>query len=182
MSLSEKQQSTLKEVAWKSIRTGLHSGHPYQVTSNDPTLQHNGASFVTLEKQQELRGCIGSLEAHESLIQNVANNSFNAAFRDPRFPAVDESELSDIELQVSVLTAPEDMSFTSEQDLLQQLKPGLDGIIFEDGFNRATFLPQVWEQLPTAKLFMAHLKNKAGLPENHWSPSVRIQRYQVEKF
>ena len=183
MKLSEQDKQTLIDLAWQSIRHGLETGHPLSKLGQVPAaLMIPGASFVTLESNGDLRGCIGSLEAHRPLAEDVVHNAYSAAFRDTRFNPLQAHELSGLTLQVSVLTAPTEVLFQDEADLLQQLVPGKDGIILEEGYHRATFLPQVWDQLPQPELFMAHLKNKAGLPSNYWSDALRIQRYHVEKF
>ena len=145
-------------------------------------LQDLGASFVTLTQQGNLRGCIGSLMARRSLLADVKANALAAAFQDPRFTALTEAELAVTSVEVSVLSAMADMAFASEADALAQLRPHIDGVLLESGGHRATFLPQVWEQLPTPNTFMAHLKRKAGLPVDFWSPQVRLQRYTVSKW
>lgn len=183
MNLSEQDKQTLIDLAWQSIRCGLQTGHPLQKLGPVPSkLMLPGASFVTLESNGDLRGCIGSLQAHQPLAEDVVHNAYSAAFQDSRFKPLQADELAGLSLQVSVLTEPTELLFRDEADLLQQLVPGEDGIILEDGYHRATFLPQVWDQLPQPDLFMTHLKNKAGLPSNYWSEDIRIQRYHVEKF
>lgn len=144
---------------------------------NDPA-----ATFITLKKNGELRGCIGSLKAYRSLLNDLQDNAIAAAFRDPRFPPLVEAELPEVHIEVSVLTDPELLTFSDEADALSQLKPDVDGIIFKCGGYKSTFLPQVWEQLPTPELFMAHLKQKAGLAPSFWSDDVLLYRYRVEKF
>jgi AmmeMemoRadiSam system protein B/AmmeMemoRadiSam system protein A len=141
-----------------------------------------GATFVTLTQNGQLRGCIGSLEAHRPLDHDVRANAVAAAFRDPRFPPLKAEELARTRVEVSLLTAPQPMTFTSESDALRQLRPNIDGIIFTAGQRRSTFLPQVWEQLPQPNQFMAHLKQKAGLPADYWSSDVQLQRYEVQKW
>ena len=141
-----------------------------------------GASFVTLEKTGHLRGCIGSLQAHRPLIADVAANAYASAFRDHRFAKVTAAELDDIEIKISVLSEPQELSFASEAELLAQIEPGRDGLILQDGARRGTFLPQVWQQLPQIAQFWAHLKVKAGLPKDHWSDTVRVWRYTTETF
>jgi AmmeMemoRadiSam system protein A len=136
---------------------------------------------VTLEKSGRLRGCIGSLQAHQPLVQDLAQNAYRAGFKDPRFPPITPEELPDISASISILSAPEQMLFQDEEDLLAQLVPGVDGLILQDGPRRATFLPQVWEQLPDPKQFISHLKRKAGMAEDHWSPTVTASRYRVVK-
>ena len=150
--------------------------------SNESWLQNDGACFVTLHKQGELRGCIGTLSAHRSLLEDVQANAINAAFHDPRFFPLSADEFTEVDVEVSILTEAMPMPFSDEADALAQLRPHIDGVIFRYENHRATFLPQVWEQLPSPELFMAHLKQKAGLPAGFWADGVQILRYQVEKF
>lgn len=147
-----------------------------------PELQQPGASFITLTQKGKLRGCIGSLVASRPLLEDVQQNAVSAAFRDPRFPPLEAGELPMTRIEVSVLTAPEPFEFIDEADALAKLRPLVDGVIFEAGGHRATFLPQVWEQLPDPQTFLAHLKHKAGLPPDYWSEDVRLQRYSVRKW
>jgi len=172
------------DVARLAIRHKLETGRDLKVSLDGSPVwaKTQGASFITLEKKGQLRGCIGSLQAHRPLITDVVANACSAAFKDPRFPAVEADELDDLVLKISVLSAPEEMKFTSEADLLAQIRPGEDGLILQDGSKRGTFLPQVWEQLPEISQFWAHLKRKAGLPDNHWSKTVRVWRYSTESF
>jgi len=143
-----------------------------------------GAAFVTLRTRQgDLRGCIGSLEARRPLVEDVRENAIAAALRDPRFPPLKAAELDDLVVEVSVLTAPEPLDFDGPDDLLHKLRPNIDGVLIERGRNRATFLPQVWEQLPAPEEFLSNLCYKAGLPSNAWCwPDLEILIYQVEKF
>ncbi len=141
-----------------------------------------GACFVTLTRNGQLRGCIGSLQAHRPLLEDVQANARAAALRDPRFEPLTRAELDDIRIEVSLLSTPEPMRFQSESDALGQLRPGIDGVILECGGARGTFLPQVWEQLPEPAAFMAQLKRKAGLPGDFWSDEVRLWRYTVRHW
>jgi len=141
-----------------------------------------GATFVTLTQHGQLRGCIGSLEAHRTLLDDVGANARAAAFGDPRFPPLSAEELAHTRVEVSILTPAEPMNFRDEADCLAQLRPGVDGVILEHGWHRATFLPQVWEQLPEPRQFMANLKRKAGLATDFWAPDLRVSRYRVVKF
>ncbi len=127
-----------------------------------------------------MRGCIGTLEAFRPLAEDIAHNAYAAAFQDPRFPPVDASEVDGLDIHLSLLTPAEPMSFQSEQDLLVQLRPGVDGLILAEGGRRGTFLPSVWEQLPEPAQFLEHLKLKAGLPKTYWSDSIRVFRYETE--
>jgi len=182
--LGDRQRRILLQTARESIANGLRVGTPLPVdpAEFDPELQEKRATFVTLNKKGELRGCIGHLEAIQPLIRDVAENAFNAAFNDPRFPPVDAGELDELEIHISILSPPEPIRFSSEADLLRQIRPQIDGLILEDGVYRGTFLPSVWEQLPQPEQFLAHLKMKAGLPPNYWSDTMRLYRYISEPF
>ncbi|NIZ03213.1 AmmeMemoRadiSam system protein B [Thalassospira lucentensis] len=161
---------------WHAIR---HDG-PMAVdrTAVSPALLNAGACFVTLKKSGQLRGCIGSVMAHQDLATDLCDNAFKAGFRDPRFPPLQESELTDdLELSISVLSPARDFPFSDEADLIAKLTPFEDGIILSEGNKRGLFLPQVWEQLPNPADFLAHLKRKAGLPLDHWSERMRAQRF-----
>jgi AmmeMemoRadiSam system protein A len=145
-------------------------------------LREYGATFVTLTQCGQLRGCIGSLQAHRPLVEDVCHNACAAAFQDPRFAPLGRDELESTCCEVSLLSPVESMAFKDEQDALAQLRPGIDGVILEYGRYRSTFLPQVWEQLPDPRRFMAHLKRKAGLPDDFWNKDVRLSRYTVTKW
>lgn len=140
--------------------------------------------FVTLHKGSLLRGCIGSLSAAESIIEGVRRNALNAAFQDYRFSPLTADELTDLHISVSVLTEPERLSYTEADDLLNKLRPNVDGVILRDVSGRsATFLPQVWEQLPMASLFLTHLCRKAGLADDAWrTKDLEVLTYQVQYF
>jgi hypothetical protein len=160
---------------------------PTQAEPDHPALNRPGATFVTLTQNDgDLRGCIGSLEAHRSLDDDVRANAVAAAFSDPRFPPLTVAEFSRTRVEVSLLTAPQPMKFSSEADALRQLRPHVDGVILIAGaggkFGRSTFLPQVWEQLPDPRDFISHLKRKAGLAVDFWADDLQLSRYQVEKF
>ena len=173
--------TTLLTLARNAIAARL--GQPTAPVAVDlPELREMGATFVTLTRNGQLRGCIGSLEASRPLLADVQENARNAAFRDPRFDPLSVEELLLTRVEVSLLTPPEAMSFTSEADALARLRPQVDGVIFSAGRHRATFLPQVWEQLPEPADFIARLKQKAGLPAGYWGPDVRLERYTVEKW
>lgn len=165
-----------------TIKHGLenHKVLPIKLEDYPKKLREPGASFITLEINKELRGCIGSLEAHQPLAQDIAQNAYAAAFRDPRFYPLTTEEYQNITVHISVLSKPGPISFSSEKDLLKQIRPGIDGLILSDKGYRGTFLPAVWESLPTPELFLRHLKTKAGLPENYWSDTINIERYTAE--
>jgi AmmeMemoRadiSam system protein A len=149
---------------------------------NLPWLHDKGASFVTLTMNQHLRGCIGSLEAHRPLLLDVKANAYAAAFRDPRFSPLSIAELDKTEIEISLLSPQQPLSFKDEADALAQLRPQIDGVVFKYGHYRSTFLPQVWEQLTDPTTFMVHLKHKAGLHPEFWHDDVELYRYTVTKF
>ncbi len=182
--LSAQEGARLLQVAAASIAHGLETGRPLPVdaAAYPPPLRDPGAAFVTLHLHGRLRGCIGSLEAYRPLVVDVAENAFAAAFRDPRFPPLQPAETVGLEVEVSVLSAPEPLPVQDEATLLARLVPGVDGLILEDGPYRATFLPTVWESLPEPREFVAQLKRKAGLPASYWSPTLRFYRYRTQKF
>ena len=138
-----------------------------------------GASFVTLEKHNTLRGCIGSIIAHRSLIEDIVINAQNAAFNDPRFNPVAKDEIPDLQIAVSLLSTPKQMNFKDEEDLLNQIRPFQDGIIIKDGNYQAVYLPSVWEQLPDKKEFLNSLKMKAGLAPDHFSKTFEAYRFET---
>lgn len=141
-----------------------------------------GASFVTLRIGVDLRGCIGTLEAFRPLAEDVRGNAVNAAFRDPRFAPLTAEEFDRIRIEVSVLSAPEPLDdVRSEAEAVARLRPGVDGVILRSGGHRATFLPQVWEQLPSPYDFLARLRRKAGLRPG-WDGHTRISRYTVRAW
>jgi len=182
--LDPKQRARLLEVAEWAIREALDTG---RCPVTDPLafpepLRRRRASFVTLQRSGELRGCVGSLEARRPMVGDVAENACSAAFRDPRFPPVSPEELPDLSIHISLLSVPEPMVFDSETDLIAQLHPGEDGLIFEEKGRRGTFLPVVWESLPDPRDFLAHLKLKAGLSPRYWSDTIRVERYHTESF
>jgi AmmeMemoRadiSam system protein A len=180
---STEDREALLGIARASIRHGLERKSPLQVDPDrfSPRLREPGACFVTLRRSGRLRGCVGSLDATRSLVEDVAHNAFASAFRDSRFqPLTEEEERAGLDVHLSILTPPEPLPCRSEAELLSKLRPGIDGLILQDGPHRATFLPSVWESLVEPKKFLAELKRKAGLSENHWSDGIRFQRYRAE--
>lgn len=184
MAFSPEDRATLLDLARRSIVNGLERGAPLAVDPEDypEPLRMERAAFVTLHLDGELRGCIGHLEAVQPLVCDVAENAYAAAFRDPRFPPLARRELAGLTIDVSVLSPPEPMTFSSEADLLGQIRPGIDGLILTEGRARGTFLPSVWESLPAPRDFVDHLKRKAGLPADHWSERIQVARYATESF
>ncbi|HET9579070.1 MAG TPA: AmmeMemoRadiSam system protein A [Usitatibacter sp.] len=145
-------------------------------------LREVGASFVTLKLEGDLRGCIGTVDAHRILGDDVAHNARAAAYRDPRFPPVSHCERELLQIEVSVLSAREPIAVASEADAVSKLRPGIDGVYLEFQQARSTFLPQVWESVADPLEFLSELRRKAGLPARFWHPSMRLSRYTVEKF
>lgn len=153
---------------------------PHEV---NPVLNRKGGTFVTLSKNGKLRGCIGHIIAHEPIIESIRHNALNAAFRDPRFPPVSVDELSDIHIEISILTEPELVPYNDVDELKTKLRPGIDGVIIQKENKNATFLPQVWKQLPDHKSFLSHLCIKAGLSPSAWeNEKITVFTYQVQSF
>ena len=178
------EQKILLQIARDAIKYGLEYKTKPKI-SLEKYPQHliqPRACFVTLDQNKQLRGCIGTLLARSPLVQEVSDSAFAAAFSDPRFPKVTTEELASLQIHISILTVPIAMRFTSEQDLLLQLRPSVDGLILRVGNSSGTVLPSVWEQLPNPKDFLNHLKNKAGLPMDYWSNQVEMFRYETEMF
>lgn len=147
-----------------------------------PFLADNGAVFVTLHYHKDLRGCIGSLSAHRKLLEDIIHNALSAAFEDPRFAPLREDELPHITLEVSLLSKPEILEYENFEDLLQKVRPKKDGLILQHGVYRGTFLPQVWDQLPTPELFLEHLSLKAGANPSIFAHRPAIYRYSVDSI
>ncbi len=145
-------------------------------------LQQPGATFVTLTRANDLRGCIGSLAPKRALHLDVCDNAVAAAFRDPRFKPLTLAEWSDTLVEVSLLSPLQPLALESEAALLGALRPGVDGLLIEYGHHRSTFLPQVWEQLPEPRDFLMSLRRKAGLPPDFWEPEMRVSRYTVSQW
>ena len=177
------ERELLLQAARRAIAEGV-AGRRYRPTTTEfpPTLCQPRATFVTLETAGELRGCIGSLEPRRPLIEDVIENAYAAAFHDPRFPPLTAAELDRLAVRLSVLSERTPLHFSSEDELLAQLRPGIDGLVLTDGHRRGTFLPVVWQSLPDRCEFWAQLKCKAGLSESHWSPTLRVERYTTESF
>lgn len=185
MSLSPEDRRTLLRLTRETITREAHGQQPPEVHPDTVSedLRREAACFVTLNKHGQLRGCIGSLEARQPLVFDVRDNAIGAAFRDPRFPPVSAGELTDLHVEISVLSKPEPLSYNGPDDLIAKLRPGVDGVVIEQGWNRATFLPQVWEKLPDPHEFLQHLCLKAYLPTDAYRrPGLDVYTYQVEKF
>lgn len=182
--LSETQKNQLHEIALSSIAHGLKTNQALKLNlaDYDEDLQTKRATFVTLHKNKQLRGCIGTLEPLRPLVEDISHNAFAAAFSDSRFPPVSSNELSQLNIHISILGTPEEILFDSENDLVSKLRPGIDGLILQKGNLKGTFLPSVWESLPEKHDFLNHLKEKTGLPANYWNDNIKVQRYTVEDF
>lgn len=150
--------------------------------ADDPRLAERGATFVTLKRNGDLRGCIGSVRAQRSLGEDVVLNAVGAAMRDPRFPPLTRDELGKVSIEVSLLSSPEFVEFSGEDELAEKLRPGIDGVLLFSGCRSATFLPQVWEQLPEPRMFLAALKQKAGLAPDRPASSLMAATYTVRKW
>lgn len=182
-SMAKPLRQRLIQTARESIFSALTSrDFSLRLEEFPESLTRERASFVTLNRQGQLRGCIGSLSAHQPLVSDVAHNARAAAFKDPRFRPLTLDEYHDVEVHISVLSPPEPMDIASREDLLRTLRPGIDGLVIEEGSQRATYLPSVWEQLADPETFVAELRRKAGLSPEGWSPSTRVFRYTTEEF
>lgn len=183
--LTLEEQKTLLHLAREAMEHGVKGETLPQVDESllTPRLLENGASFVTLTVRGQLRGCIGALEPHQSLAEDVREHAVSAALEDPRFPAVSERELNGIQIEVSRLTRPVPLEYTDSTDLISKLRPHVDGVILRDGFRRATFLPQVWEKIPDAAEFLNNLCYKMGVSPDLWrTKHLEVLLYQVEEF
>jgi hypothetical protein len=182
--LSTRDRLILLGVARDSIRRSI-DGHRLEDPALDAyaaTLTPIRACFVTLETAGALRGCIGTLKARRPLVTEVAHMARAAALEDPRFPRVTQPELAGLRISISVLSVAEPMQFGSEAELVGMLRPGVDGLILRDGYRSGTFLPSVWDKLPQPVDFVRQLKRKAGLPPDHWSTALTVERYTTESF
>lgn len=182
--IPEPDRLSLLNLAEDTIAYGLEAGRYKPVNHLDYPrhLKKYGACFVTLYLQGELRGCIGNLCATRPLIEDVAHNAYAAAFKDSRFEPVSWSEFLELQIEISLLSPLQGIEFDSEEGLLEQLRPGVDGVVIEEGEYRATFLPKVWEHIPRKQAFFGELKNKAGLRSDYWSDALQVQRYTTHTF
>ncbi|MDD5193606.1 MAG: AmmeMemoRadiSam system protein A [Candidatus Nanoarchaeia archaeon] len=180
MQEKKEKNEQLLELARNAIKSQIHGGRLVVPENIRKNYSEKKACFVTLTEDEELRGCIGSLQANKELWMDVIDNSINAAFRDPRFLPLSSSELNNIKIEISVLSAPKKISFKSYRDLLEKIDKKM-GIILKKGFYSATFLPQVWAQIPSKERFLEQLSLKAGLEKDAWKDS-EIEFYRVESF
>ncbi len=184
MNLTDELQTLLIRLAWDSIDYGLekHKLLSLNLAQLPAELREKRATFVTLHRQGNLRGCIGAIDPVRALAEDVVHNAHASAFRDPRFSPLKRSEYSELDLAISILSLRDYLEFASEEELLQKIRPGIDGLVLEEGFHCGAFLPVMWEQLPTPKVFLQNLKRKAGLPMNHWSSEIAVSRFTAEYY
>lgn len=183
-SFTKPQQTVLLSLAWQSIAHGLKTGKPLGIDSAtySAELVRPCATFVSLEYQQQARGCIGHLEANRPLVEDVSENAFAAAFCDRHFPSVTDAELEELEIHIDLLSALEPLDFSSELDLVHQLRPNIDGLVLLDGSHHASFLPSNWHNLQNPMQFLQHLKQKAGLPPAYWSKTIKANRFTTVRL
>ena len=182
--LTAGSQAQLLTIARDSIRHGLLNSSSLQIAAEEmpEALRVQRGVFVTLTIANKLRGCIGNMAATDPLALSVSDAAFGAAFRDPRFEPLDAEELPRTRIEIAILSPSEALAVDSRDQLLEQLVPGVDGLVLRDGRHRATFLPKVWEQLPVADAFLEQLLHKAGLPGDHWSETLCFERYYATSF
>lgn len=184
-SLTDEEKELLLKLARQALTEGV-GGTPLQPLDLEKlpeSLRQPGATFVTLTRHGELRGCVGTLEAYQPLAEDVREHALAAALADYRFPPVTPEELPELEIEISRLTQPQLLEYKDGEDLLQRLRPGVDGVILRDGPLRATFLPQVWEKLPDTAQFLDHLCAKMGAEPGIWRyKKIKVYTYQVEEF
>ena len=184
--MNEKEKEFLLQLARRAIMTYLTSGRKIDVkTSELPSekVTEDGACFVTLKKKKDLRGCIGTLEAHRPLVMDVIDNALNSAFSDPRFYPVSKEEMEEIKISISILTKPKTLVANGPKEILEKIIPKKHGVILKQGLARATFLPVVWEEVPDIKDFLEHLCMKAGLKKDAWkSPATTFELYEAIEF
>ncbi|OGT79379.1 MAG: hypothetical protein A3H91_00720 [Gammaproteobacteria bacterium RIFCSPLOWO2_02_FULL_61_13] len=182
--ITEADETQLLELARKSIACAV-AGKPVPrvaVGTFAAALQRPGATFVTLTKGGRLRACLGSLRAFRPLVLDLVERSHSTAGKDARFPPIRRDEVADLHMEIAILTAPTELHFKSAGDLLEQLLPGTDGLTIEDQGHRATFLPKVWSEISDPARFLARLRQKAGLSQDHWSATIRAWKYQTRSF
>jgi uncharacterized protein len=183
-SITSDDRTTLLAVAARAIGAGAKDGQRsvLPLSTYNAALLAPGASFITLQRAGRLRGCIGKLTPILPLVEDVHENAYRTAFEDPRFPAVTADELSELELEISILTPPVPREVSSRALLLELLTRERPGLVISDRDRRATFLPKVWDSIPDAEQFLVTLALKAGLPADHWSDTVRIETYTTDIF
>ena len=183
--LSPEERTLLLAQARQALTSGVRGAPlaPLDLEAFPPKLRQPGVAFVTLTMGGQLRGCVGALEAYQPLVEDVREHAVAAGLKDYRFPPVTSDELPQLSIEISRLTPPELLEYDGPDELLTKLRPGVDGVVIKDGLQRATFLPQVWEKLPSPVTFLEHLCQKMGAPANLWrKKKLDILIYQVEEF
>jgi len=182
--LNDEDKATLLHFSERAVEHAVQYQKPLQVDFDRfaPRLCQLAATFVTLSFQGSLAGCIGSLKPTQMLIENVLHNSYSAAFMDSRFGVIQQSQLPDLHIEISVLSSLIAVNANSEQMLIEQLNPGEHGLVIEYAGRRSTFLPKVWETLPEKAEFVARLKEKGGLPTDFWSSKIQCHCYTADRF
>ncbi len=184
--LTDEEGKYLLSVARETIERRLlgseTKGHPSE-KNPPPAVMEKGGTFVTLTTEGNLRGCIGHILPQEPVVEGIRTNAVNAAFGDPRFPPLSKNEWKKVKLEISVLTVPEAIAYSNAEDLLNKLRPEIDGVIIRKGYFQAVFLPQVWKQLPGKEAFLSHLCMKAGLDPDEWKRGdLEVSVFQVQAF
>jgi len=184
MNLTDGDRRLLRAAALESVEYGIthHRSMTVSLLRYPDALRIEKATFVTLHSAGELVGCIGTLRPQRPLVGDVVHNAYQAAFNDPRFAPLTAAQLPGLDLHISVLSPLQRLQVESEEDLLAQLRPGIDGLLLEEGDLAATFLPAMWPRLQTARMFVRVLKEKAQLPPEHWSATIKAYRYTAEEF
>jgi AmmeMemoRadiSam system protein A len=183
--LTAEEKETLLKLARHALEAGVRGEKlpPLELESLSPPLREEGVVFVTLTIGGALRGCIGALEPYQPLAEDVREHAAAAALQDYRFPNVQPEELPQIEIEISRLTSPVPLEYSTPEDLLSKLRPGIDGVLLRDGPRRATFLPQVWEKVPDPAKFLESLCYKMGAQPDRWQKThLDVSIYQVEEF
>ncbi len=182
--LCSAHREMLLKLARASVEHGLDCGQALPLSPGDypPELGALRATFVTLRVEETLCGCIGSSRPSRTLVEDVASNAYGAAFLDPRFPALKREELAHLHIHISILSPFQELRFTCEEDLLAQMRPGVDGFMLEEDLYRGVLLPAVWASLTTSGIFLRHLKLKAGLPQDYWSKTLKVWRCTAESI
>ncbi len=182
--ISEEEGNYLLSLAERAVDEYVREGRVFIPEHLEHDIaKKKGASFVTLEKMGNLRGCIGSIIPHRELYIDIIENAIAAATKDPRFTPVTEDELKDINVKLSILSFPQKIYYSDYIDLLEKIEPFKDGLIIKYSSYQATFLPDVWEQIPDKDLFLSHLSYKAGLNPDFWkSGLLEVYRYRTKTF
>jgi len=177
--LLETHGDALLDLAFRAIETRVKTGAQPTIDpdAHPEALRAPRATFVTLKLRENLRGCLGTVEAWRPLVADAADNAHRAAFDDPRFACLTENELALLDVSISLLTPLEPVEGKNEEAILAAIRPGIDGLVLKEGTTRGLFLPQVWEMLPEPWRFLAELKGKAGLPQDYWSDTLQVLRF-----